>query len=569
MSERFDLVIVAETVLTPDVIDGAAQAGRLAVAVRDGLIAGVAPEREARDAGWFDLAGRVVDAGDATVAAGFVDAHIHPVMGLRLTRGLDLSGITDRVAVRSAIDDYVASLDGAGSDAASGDWVLAWGLDPAVFDGGAFGNDLLDGVDGGRLLFITLFDGHSALASTAAVAAAGIRGDEVFPDASSLGLDEAGRPNGMLYEFAAQQLVLARIPDLTFDDRVEQLRRLLRGMAETGIVAGQMLDLMDPDSFDLFAEAERRGDLPISVRISPSLFPGFTDADLERYVGFQSLAGRRWHVRGVKLMIDGTIDNGTAWLFEPDTRGESTESIWLDPSEYQRAVRFFHERSIPTTTHAIGDKGISFVATTLGTLTPNGTQHRIEHIETLPDDVLDQIMAAGAAASMQPTHCTHYTRADHTDNWSQRLGDARAALAWRTRDLRERGAIVTLGSDWPIAPYDPRGILAAAQLRRPAGRPEIEPVVPDQALTARASLEGYTSEYWRSVGEAGGIIAVGMPADLTVFADDPLHTDPDAFAETAVLLTVVGGEVVVDAVALVDAVAPADAVDAGVGAAGQ
>lgn len=566
MSERFDLVIVAETVLTPDVIDGTAQDGRLAVAVRDGLIAGIAPEREARDAGWFDLAGRVVDAGDATVAAGFVDAHIHPVMGLRLTRGLDLSGITDRAAVRSAIGDYVASLDGAGSDAASGDWVLAWGLDPAVFDGGAFGNDLLDGVDGGRLLFITLFDGHSALASTAAVAAAGIRGDEVFPDASSLGLDETGRPNGMLYEFAAQQLVLAHIPDLTFDDRVEQLRRLLRGMAETGIVAGQMLDLMDPDSFDLFAEAERRGDLPISVRISPSLFPGFTDADLERYVGFQSLAGRRWHVRGVKLMIDGTIDNGTAWLFEPDTRGESTESIWLDPSEYQRAVRFFHERSIPTTTHAIGDKGISFVASTLGTLTPNGTQHRIEHIETLPDDVLDQIMAAGAAASMQPTHCTHYTRADHTDNWSQRLGDARAALAWRTRDLRERGAIVTLGSDWPIAPYDPRGILAAAQLRRPAGRPEIEPVVPDQALTARASLEGYTSEYWRSVGETGGIIAVGMPADLTVFADDPLHTDPDAFAETAVLLTVVGGEVVVD---VVDAVAPADAVDVGVGAAGH
>lgn len=548
MSERLDLVIVASTVLTPSSIAGERPDGRVAVAVRDGLIAGVAAEQEARTAGWFDSADRVVDVGDATVTAGFVDAHIHPVMGLRLTRGLDLSGITERDAVRQTIGDYVDSLGGEGSDGAAGDWVLAWGLDPAVFDGGAFGNDLLDGVDGGRLLFITLFDGHSALASKAAVAAAGIRGDEVFPDASSLGLDDAGHPTGMLYEFSAQQLVLPHIPDLTFDDRVEQLRLLLRGMAETGIVAGQMLDLMDPDSFDLFAEAERRGDLPISVRISPSVFPGFTDADLERYVGYQSLAGRRWHVRGVKLMIDGTIDNGTAWLFEPDSRGESTDSLWLDPAEYQRAVRFFHDRGIPTTTHAIGDKGISFVATTLGALEPNGTQHRIEHIETLPDDVLDQIMAAGAAASMQPTHCTHYTRADHTDNWSQRLGDTRADRAWRTRDLRERGAIVTLGSDWPIAPYDPRGILAAAQLRRPAGRPEIEPVVPDQALTARASLEGYTSEYWRSVGETGGIVAVGMPAHLTVFADDPLRTDPDAFAETAVLLTVVAGQVVVDAV---------------------
>ncbi|NDY74779.1 amidohydrolase family protein, partial [Desulfobacter hydrogenophilus] len=151
-------------------------------------------------------------------------------------------------------------------------------------------------------------------------------------------------------------------------------------------------------------------------RISPSVFPGFTRDDLERHLELQRRAGRRWHVRGVKLMIDGTIDNGTAWLFEPDSRGQSTRSLWLDPAEYREAVRFFHEHGIPTTTHAIGDKGISFVAETLGALPAGDVQHRIEHIETLPDEVLDQVIAAGAAASMQPTHCTLYTRADHTDN---------------------------------------------------------------------------------------------------------------------------------------------------------
>ncbi|CAM5483398.1 amidohydrolase [Leifsonia shinshuensis] len=550
MTDTIDLLLIADSVLTPDVLASASGRSpeRTAIAVRDGIIVGVASEADAHTQGWPTAAAEVLDVGDATVSAGFVDAHIHPIMGLQLTRGLDLSGITEREAVRSTIAAYVAERP------ADEDWILAWGLDPAAFGGREFGNDLLTGVDGGRKLFITLFDGHSALASAAAIEAAGVRGDEVFSDASALGLDADGRPNGMLYEFSAQDLVLSHVPELTFDDRVQQLADLLGGMAATGIVAGQMLDLMAADSFDLLEELERRQDLPIRLRISPSVFPGFTREDLERHLRFQELAGRRWYVRGVKLMIDGTIDNGTAWLFEPDTKGESTQSIWLDPAEYREAVRFFHEHGIPTTTHAIGDKGIAFVAETLSALPESDVQHRIEHIETLPDEVLDEIIASGAAASMQPTHCTLYTRADHTDNWSQRLGDERADRAWRTRDLRDRGAILTLGSDWPIAPYDPRGVVAAAQLRRPAGREEVEPVRPDQSLSARAAVEGYTSEYWRSVGEPGGRIEPGLPADLTVWALNPLTTDPDAFAESPVLLTVVGGQ---------PSVSPASTVDAG------
>ncbi|MGO4534689.1 amidohydrolase [Leifsonia sp. 2MCAF36] len=534
-----DLLLAAGTVLTPEAIAAGGSSGPTAVAIRDGRIAGVAPADSATASAWQDEAALVLDLGDATITAGFVDAHIHPVMGLILTRGLDLSGITTASGVRDALTEYLTTRPD------DEEWTLAWGLDPVVFGDGVVGNHLLDGVTGGRKVFITLFDGHSAVASRAALEAAGVRGDETFPAGSAVGVDAGGRPTGLLNEFAAQQLVLAHIPDPTFDDRVEQLGALLDGMAATGIVAGQMLDLMATDSFDLLDELERRRDLPIRLRISPSVFPGFTDDDLERQLAYQELAGRRWYVRGVKLMIDGTIDNGTAWLFEPDSHGDSTKSVWLNTDEYRRAVRFFHEHGIPTTTHAIGDKGIAFVAETLGALDPGPqpVQHRIEHIETLPDEVLDAIVSAGAAASMQPTHCTLYTRADHTDNWSRRLGDERADRGWRTRDLKDRGVILTLGSDWPIAPYDPREIVAAAQLRRPAGQEAVEPVQPHQGLSAVETLQGYTTEYWRSVGETGGTIEAGEPADLTVWSLNPLKADPDRFATADVVLTVVEGRV--------------------------
>ncbi|GAA1951403.1 hypothetical protein GCM10009776_11720 [Microbacterium deminutum] len=55
------------------------------------------------------------------------------------------------------------------------------------------------------------------------------------------------------------------------------------------------------------------------------------------------------------------------------------------------------------------------------------------------------------------------------------------------------------------------------------------------------------------MGEHGGRLAVGERADLTVFADNPLTTDPDEFAGSPVLLTLVDGAVVVDAASVATA----------------
>ncbi|WP_307829895.1 amidohydrolase family protein [Antrihabitans stalagmiti] len=149
------------------------------------------------------------------------------------------------------------------------------------------------------------------------------------------------------------------------------------------------------------------------------------------------------------------------------------------------------------------------------------------------------------AASMQPTHCTHYTKADQPDNWSSRLGHDRASRGFRTRDIRDSGGTLALGSDWPIAPYDARSIMADAQLRRPAGAPDVDPIGSAQSLTARMALEGYTTHSAAAAGQSAvaGRIAVGMRADLTAFAVDPLTAPPDELADAPVLLTVVAGEV--------------------------
>ena len=97
------------------------------------------------------------------------------------------------------------------------------------------------------------------------------------------------------------------------------------------------------------------------LRCSPWVQPGTSERDWAAVAALQGTGGRRWQVRGAKLFIDGTIDNGTAWLAEPDTLGESTSPFWPDPAAYSRAIAWFDAHDVPTATHAIGDQGVRHV----------------------------------------------------------------------------------------------------------------------------------------------------------------------------------------------------------------
>jgi predicted amidohydrolase YtcJ len=453
-----------------------------------------------------------------------------------------------------SLDEVQCLLAGAAEARGPEAWVQGWGLDPNLFGEQPVTSAPIEAAVAGRPAFVRLFDAHSALATPRALAIAGVDGPRRFPSRSEVVCDDAGRPTGLLLEVGAMDLVTAHVPLDPVPVRAAQLRELLQGMAATGLTGGHVMDLLG-DSQAVVAAAEDAGDLPLRLRFAPWCLPG-ADADgLAELVSLQGRGGRRWGIGGVKFMVDGTIDNGTAWLEEPDALGESTASFWPDPAEYTRALRAVAAAGVPTATHAIGDAAVRHVLDALDGVDRSASgPHRIEHIETLPSALIGRFLRQGVVASMQPTHCTHFTRADHTDNWSTRLGDERADRAWRCRDLRDAGVPLVLGSDWPVAPYDPRRVLADAQLRRPAGEPDVPPVQPHQGLTPLMALQGYTSQAADAAGEAGrtGRIAVGMRADLTAFVVDPLLAPPDELADAPIALTTVGG-CVVHRDALVDA----------------
>ncbi len=525
-----DSIILAATIhtLDPD------SEGATAVATKDGRIVAVGTAAALEP--WRGPDTAVLDYGGATLTPGLNDSHTHVVYGLDLARGLDLTDLP--------MDEVCRRLADAAASIAPGQWLQGWGVDPNLFTEIGFGGRVFDEHTGDVPMFLRMRDGHSGVINTAALAAAEITGAEDFPDESRIDVDASGAPTGYLLELAALERVERTIPAEPREERLRRFTELLAGMAQTGIVSTHVMDLAE-DSRELVEAIERDGDLPVRLRFSPMVHAGVGQAALEAAAAMQGDGGRRWSIEGVKFFIDGTVDNGSAWLEHPDVYGEGTRSVWTDPAAYAAALRHFVERGIPTATHAIGDRGVRYVLDALEAAgeVRRRSAHRIEHIETIPDDLIERFRALGVAASMQPIHGTHHTRADRTDNWSVRLGPERAARGWRCRDLRDAGSVLALGSDWPITPYDPRAMMADSILRRPVEHPEVEPVQPEQALTPLMALEGYTSHAAAAagLGEITGTISVGKRADLTVWAEDPLQVAAEHLPDVRIVATLLDG----------------------------
>lgn len=271
-----------------------------------------------------------------------------------------------------------------------------------------------------------------------------------------------------------------------------------------------------------------------------------TDDEIVAQLPLRDARGRRWRAGVVKLFVDGVIETGTAWLGEPDAFGDGQTPYWPDPDRYREVVVRFARAGFQCVSHAIGDRAVRAALdayAAAGTRAANGAPHRIEHLEVLGDDDVRRVARDGVVASMQPLYM-QWRRADGSDPWSTRLGPERVAQGYRTRDLLDAGAQLALGSDWPVAPVDPRVGMAWARLRRPPGRPDATVLEPEQRLTALEALEGYTSWAARAVGDPrGGRIAPGCAGDLTVLAHDPVELPADELPDLPVRMTVVDGEI--------------------------
>jgi predicted amidohydrolase YtcJ len=507
-----------------------------AVAMRDGIITAVGDDATIR-AG-CDATTDVIDGSDMVIVPGLTDAHLHPFWGAEATQGLDLSDAWTPAELTSALVAERQRVQGEG-------WLVGWGLHFEPFLHTCIRGDVFADTVGDMPTFLAFFDGHTAVANAAALARADIHGPRHFEETAAIVCDPDGTPTGELQESAAMQLVRDALPAPTDEERYRWYVEAIRNLNRAGLTGIHGMD-GEPATFDLLRTLEGNGDLTIRMIMPLWQKPDTPFDTMREQIELRDVRGRRWRGGTAKFFIDGVIESGTAWLVGPDTKGDGLHPFWPEPERYQKAVTLFAQAGFQCITHAVGDMAVRYA---LDTYEAAGAaprvHHRIEHIEQLTDQDLPRFSELGVVASMQPLHM-HAFEPDGSDEWSTRVGPQRMARTFRTGDLKRSGATLALGSDWMVAPFDPRLGMAWARLRRRPGHPERPAIGPEQCLSALDALHGYTTEAAKTVSEEhlSGRIVPGYCADLTAFAADPVDCDADALIDLPVLMTVVDGQII-------------------------
>jgi predicted amidohydrolase YtcJ len=167
--------------------------------------------------------------------------------------------------------------------------------------------------------------------------------------------------------------------------------------------------------------------------------------------------------------------------------------------------------------------------------------HQLAHVQCVDPADLARFAELGVMANIQPLWARHAPSV--TEVTLPKVGKERERLVYAFRSLIRAGADFALSSDWGVSTLNPFHIMETAMTRQPVGGGGVEPFLPDEVLTRYECVLGYTLHAARAAwrGQQTGQLTPGFRADLIVVDRDLLVSDPVAFGETKVLLTLLDG----------------------------
>ncbi|MDQ0989743.1 amidohydrolase [Streptomyces sp. V3I7] len=459
-----------------------------AMVVERGRVAWVGSEGAA-DA-FADGVDEVVDLDGALVTPAFTDAHVHTTStGLALT-GLDLSAAPTLEAALALVRDFAA--------ARPGDRVLlGHGWDAARWPGGRLPTRAeLDAATGGRPLYLSRIDVHSAVVTTALL--------DLVPGGIT-------REDGPLTRDDHHAVRAAAFAAVTPAQRTEAQRAALARAASLGI--GSVHECGGPK---ISSEDDFTGLLRLAAEVDGPRVTGYWAEQGDegvaraRELGALGAAG--------DLFVDGALGSHTACLHQPYADAGHTGAAYLDAAGVAAHVVACTEAGIQAGFHAIGDaavtavvEGVRAAAEKVGVDRVRAARHRVEHAEMLTAETVAAFAELGLTASVQPAFDALWGGEDGM--YVQRLGAERARTLNPFAALLRAGVPLAFGSDSPVTPLDPWGTVRAAAFHR----------TPEHRVSVRAAFTAHTRGGWRAIGrDDAGLLVPGAPADYAVWRTDAL-----------------------------------------------
>jgi predicted amidohydrolase YtcJ len=536
MTQPADLIFENAHVFTADPEHPWAEA----VAVRGNRILFAGSRAEAQS---FKGSGtRLIDAGGGTLMPGFIDSHFHMMYGALNLDGMQLEPAASYEELSAIVLAYAA---GHPDDS----WLPGTGLRYNLGPGHTpLNRQHLDALVSDRPIYINAFDGHTSWANTIALKMAGIfLGGESGPNSENV-LDEYGESTGELREPGAFRPVSDMVPKPDPLRKRALVQKALALTASLGITSVHNMDGSDEQA-SFYAALEDLGQLTCRIYIPYSISPETPVGAIEKeaLVMKQDYQGEMLRAGSVKFFIDGVIEGFTGLLVDPYADDPSTcGAANYEIEHYNRMVAEADRFGLQIMTHSVGDMGVRRVLDAYqNAQRQNGrrdSRHRVEHIELIHPQDLPRFQDLGVLASMQPLHSP--MQVDENDIWPVRVGRARWPLSFAWQTLREAGATLVFGSDWPVVTQNPlRGISNAVN------RLPWEEGMPHQRQSLTDTLIAYTRDaaYAEFQEDRKGQIKAGYLADLVLLPRDIFSIPTDEIAGLQPVLTMADGRVVHEA----------------------
>jgi predicted amidohydrolase YtcJ len=446
-----------------------------------------------------------VDLDGALVTPAFVDAHVHATnTGLTLT-GLDLNQARSSAQLLDAVAAHAQTLP-------SNAVLLGFGWDESTWGDRELPTTAeLDRAAGGRLALLSQASMHSALCTSALLAAAG-------PELHTTpGYDSSG----WVRRDAHHRVRSIALGEMTATQRRAAQEAALRQAASLGIAAihecAGPITSSEADLADLMALGGVHTAQP----------------EVYGYWGELMAAAKAKELGAVgaggDLFADGALGARTAHLREPYVDDDSCGYGYLTAEQVEQHVVDCVRNGVQAGFHAIGDEALRTViagyraaAAQVGLERLRAGRHRIEHVEIVDKAIIAGLVELGLVASMQPA----FDRLWGGDRqmYEQRLGLSRSLESNPMGAMHAVGVALAFGSDAPVTPLDPWGSVQAAIWHHN----------PMHRMNVRAAFAAHSRGGWRAVHQDDhGVLVPGAPATFAVWSrssgrgSDLPRLDPD------------------------------------------
>jgi predicted amidohydrolase YtcJ len=505
---------------------------------------------------------RVIDLGGKTVMPGLYDSHVHPL-------GAALSEAKEPLPELKSLKEVFAYIRKQAEITPEGEWIVIRYAFPTRLDEARFPTkaELDEAAPKHPVLYHA---GPAGVVNSMALQVSGITKQTKNPANGVIVKDPAtGEPTGMLRNaYGVLKGVPREAGRFSADEKRAALTKLLRLYSQRGLTSIADRNA-DRESLDLYLDLEKRGELPVRVNVARSFNPyGSREEIAKRFEalpgkdgrGGPTGAGDEWvRIGPIKLFLDGGMLNGTAYMRQPWPKGPTyqvTEDdyrglLFIPPQQLRLVVEEGAKRRWQMTAHTAGEGAMDEL------LDAYEFVHRVTPIQELRFCIthanfpskrnLERCKALGVCADVQPA----WLYKDGT-TLLKVLGPERVRWFQPYKSWLEY-TTVGGGSDHMLRfdsfrstnPWDPWLGIAVTLDRMTERGTEL---VPEEKLTREQAVRLYTinNAYLHHEEKEKGSLEPGKLADLIIIDRDVLTCPVKEIPQTQVVLSVLGGKVLVE-----------------------